>query len=200
MHSRLTRGVRPRLQWKQRTALSSRFATGISWSPLCGLKGVKPPVEFGERTRDGSLGHAGDEGPHLPMTWETWGFSQAAAPVSGFSRGTTSSSGSLSCAAREVKSPIQGVRCCKSLLSNHGRGIRPQDALKGLSRSFSGCSRKPCVPSTCAGDFRELLSVPLRSQGYCGANIPRHLHVKKLISGLLPVGQYDTGRREVTKA
>ena len=50
-------------------------------------------MEFGERTRDGSLGHAGDEGPHLPMTWETWGFSQAAAPVSGFSRGTTSSSG-----------------------------------------------------------------------------------------------------------
>ena len=38
---------------------------------------------------------------------------------------------------------------------------------EGLSRSFSGCSRKPWVPSTCAGDLRELLRVPLRSQGYC---------------------------------
>ena len=38
----------------------------------------------------------------------------------------------------------------------------------GLSRSFSGCGRKPWVPSTCAGDLRELLRVPLRSQGYCG--------------------------------
>ena len=33
-----------------------------------GLNGVKPPVEFGERTRDCSLGHAGKEGPHLAMT------------------------------------------------------------------------------------------------------------------------------------
>ena len=35
-------------------------------------------------------------------------------------------------------------------------------------RSFSGCGRKPWVPSSCAGDLRELLRVPLRSQGYCG--------------------------------
>ena len=41
------RGVRPRLEGKPRTPLSSRVATGISWSPLSGLKGVKPPVEFG---------------------------------------------------------------------------------------------------------------------------------------------------------
>ena len=39
---------------------------------------------------------------------------------------------------------------------------------EGLSRSFSESSRKPWVPSTCAGDRRELLRVPLRSQGYCG--------------------------------
>ena len=38
---------------------------GISWSSLGGLKGVKPPEAFGERSRDWSLGHAGDEGPHL---------------------------------------------------------------------------------------------------------------------------------------
>ena len=40
------RGVRPRLEGKPRTPLSSRVATGISWSPLSGLKGVKPPEEF----------------------------------------------------------------------------------------------------------------------------------------------------------
>ena len=50
-HSRLTQVVRPRLEGKQWTLLSSRVATCISWSPLCVLKGVKPPVEFGERTR-----------------------------------------------------------------------------------------------------------------------------------------------------
>ena len=32
------------------------------------LKGVRPPVEFGEWTRDCSLGHVGKEGPHLTMT------------------------------------------------------------------------------------------------------------------------------------
>ena len=33
LHPRFTRGVRPRLKWKQRTPLSSRVVTGISWSP-----------------------------------------------------------------------------------------------------------------------------------------------------------------------
>ena len=46
LHSRFTRGVGPHLEWKQRTPLSSRIATSISWSPLSGLKVVKPPVEF----------------------------------------------------------------------------------------------------------------------------------------------------------
>ena len=36
-----------------------------------GLKGVKPPEAFGERPRDCSLGHGGDEGPHLSMTGES---------------------------------------------------------------------------------------------------------------------------------
>ena len=39
------------LKWKQRTPLCSRVATGISWSSLGGLKGVKPPEAFGERSR-----------------------------------------------------------------------------------------------------------------------------------------------------
>ena len=105
MHSRLTQGVRPRVEGKQRTLLSFRVATGTSWSPLCGLKGVKPPVKFGERTWDCSPGHAGKDGPHLAMTEGSCWFSRAASPVWGFTRGTTGSSGSLSCGAREVRSP-----------------------------------------------------------------------------------------------
>ena len=42
------------LEWKQRTPLCSRVATGISWSSLGGLKGVKPPEAFEERSRDWS--------------------------------------------------------------------------------------------------------------------------------------------------
>ena len=34
LHSRLPRGVRPRLEGKPRTPLSSRVATRVSWSPL----------------------------------------------------------------------------------------------------------------------------------------------------------------------
>ena len=30
-------------------ALSSRVATRVSWSPLSGLKGVQPPLPFGEK-------------------------------------------------------------------------------------------------------------------------------------------------------
>ena len=33
--------VSPRLEWEQRTPISSRVATGSSWSPLSVLKGVK---------------------------------------------------------------------------------------------------------------------------------------------------------------
>ena len=69
-------GVRRHLEGKQRTSFSSRVATGISWSPLSGLKGVKPPLEFGERTRDCTPGHAGKEGPHLTMTGGLGGFTE----------------------------------------------------------------------------------------------------------------------------
>ena len=105
LHSRLTRGIRPRLEGKQRTPLSSRVATRISWSPLSGLKGVKPPLQFGERTRDCSPGHAGKEGPHLSMMGASQGFPLAVPPVGVFSRGTTRITGSLSCGVREVRSP-----------------------------------------------------------------------------------------------
>ena len=42
LHSRLIRGVSSHLEGKQRIPLSSRVTMGISWSPLCVLKGVKP--------------------------------------------------------------------------------------------------------------------------------------------------------------
>ena len=73
---------------KQRTPLSSRVAPGISWTQLSGLKGVNPPVKFGERTRDCSPGQAGKEGPHLSLTGASCGFSRTAAPLWVFSRGT----------------------------------------------------------------------------------------------------------------
>ena len=38
----------------------------------------------------------------------------------------------------------------------------------GISRSFSSCGRKLWVPSSCDGDLRELLMVPMGSQVYCG--------------------------------
>ena len=105
LHSRLPRGVRPRLEGKPRTPLSSRVATRICCSPLSGLNGVQPALQFGERTRDWSPGHAGIEGPQLARTGASQGFPRAAAPVGVFSRGTTRISVSLSCGTREVRSP-----------------------------------------------------------------------------------------------
>ena len=129
-------GVRPRLEWKQRTPLSSRVVTGMSWSPLSVLKGVKPPVAFGERTWDCSLGHAGNEGPHLGVTGESRGFTRAVAPVWGFLRSMTASSGSLSCGRQRSRLSMGGARRRASLLSSHGRGIGPQAALKKDSRGL----------------------------------------------------------------
>ena len=65
-------------------------------------KGDPAPTE---QTRDCSPGHAGKEDPHLAMTGASCWFSRAAAPVWGFSRGMTGSSGSLSCGASEVRCP-----------------------------------------------------------------------------------------------
>ena len=78
-------GDRPPLEGKQRTPLSSQVSTRISWNPLSGLKGVKPPLQFGERTRDCSPGQAGKEGPQLARTGASHGFPQAAAPMGVFS-------------------------------------------------------------------------------------------------------------------
>ena len=80
------------------TPLSSRVATDISWSPLSGLQGAKLPVDFGERTRYCSPGHAEKEGPHLAMTGASRGFSRAEAQVWCFPRGMLGAQGA-SCVA-----------------------------------------------------------------------------------------------------
>ena len=156
MHSRLTQGVRPRVKGKQRTPLSFRVATGTSWSPLCVLKGVKPPVKFGERTWDCSPGHAGKEGPHLAMSGESHGFSGAAVPVWGFSQGTTGSSGSLSCGVREVKSPYEwrgGARhCSRVMVVESGLNAMKKDA-RGLSRVAAGNPGFPRLVPVTSGSF-----------------------------------------------
>ena len=102
------------------------------------------------------------------MTGASRGFSRAAAPVWGFSRGTMGSSGSLSCGAGEVRSSCAwrgGARHFSPVMVGES-GLKTRE--EGLARFFSGYGRKPWVPSTCASDFRKLLSVPLRRQGHCG--------------------------------
>ena len=138
LHSRRPRGDRHSSRVEATNPLCSRVATGISWSSLGGLKRVKPPEAFGVRSRDWSLGHAGDEGPHLAMPGESCGCSRAAAPVCAFSRGTTARSVSLSWGAREVGSPCEwrgGARHCSRVLVGEP-GLETCEG--GLSRSFSG--------------------------------------------------------------
>src|SRR5574341_1156094 len=64
------------------------------------------------------------KGLHLAMTGETRGCSRAAAPVCGFSRGTTARSVSLSWGAREVGSPCEwrgGARhCSRAMVGESG--------------------------------------------------------------------------------
>ena len=93
---------------KQRILISSWVAIGISWSPLSGLQGVKPPVEFGERTPDCSPGYAIKESPHLAMTWTSRGFNPAGAPR---------------CVSHEVQWRAQGAsRAAPGKSGLHARG------------------------------------------------------------------------------
>ena len=142
----------------RKTRTHTHIATGISWSPLRGVKGVKPPMEFGD---DSGLFSwpCRKKGPHLAMMGASRGFSPAAAPVSDFSRGTTGSSESLSCGARDVRSPCvwwRGVRDCSRVIVGNRASRRIEER---LLRSFSGCGREPWVPLICVGDLRQLLSL-----------------------------------------
>ena len=84
-------GRDPHFELMQERQVSSTFLTPIARSL--------------QRTRNCSPGHAGKEGPQLARTGASQGFPRAATPVGVFSRGTTRISGSLSCGAREVRSP-----------------------------------------------------------------------------------------------
>ena len=54
------------------------------------------------------------------------------------------------------------------LLSSHGRGLGPQDALKKDSRGLSRVWQVNLGSLDFNSDLSEFLLVPLRSQGYCG--------------------------------
>ena len=136
MHSRLIRGVRPPLERKQRTPLSSRAATRISWSPLSGLKGVKPPVEFGERTRDCSPGNSGKRRRSSREDRASRGFLELQRQC-GISHEVRWGAQGASRVAPGKSSPHEMARGSSSLLSCHGRVIGPQDGLKKDSRGLS---------------------------------------------------------------
>ena len=64
----------------------SRVATRVSWSPLSGLKGVQPPLPFGERTRDCSPGHAPERPLKLHSIPDSQRHPQKLSAVTGTSR------------------------------------------------------------------------------------------------------------------
>ena len=110
-----TRGLNPCLLHWQVDSLSLSHQENRS---LCGgglvakLCPTPGPLKMkslsrGERSRDWSLGHTGDEGPQLAMMGESQDSSRTAATVCGFSLGTTARSVSLSWGAREVGSPCE---------------------------------------------------------------------------------------------
>ena len=150
------------------TPLSSQVETRISWSPLSALKGVEPPLPFGERTRDCSPGQAGKEGPHLAMTGglmcflrlrRRWGFShEARRGPQGASRAAPGKSGLHAHDEGELVITLESWEATRA-----SRRVE-----EGLSRSFSGCGGKPSFPSTSAGDLTEIPRVPLRGEGSCG--------------------------------
>ena len=102
------------------------------------------------------------------MMGESHCFFRAVARVWCFTRVMTGNSGSLSCGPREIQFPfeLRGVAqlCCRV---SEGESVT-RCIQEGISRCFSSFSRKPWVPSRCGGDLKELLRVPMRSQGYSG--------------------------------
>ena len=69
------------------------------------------------------------DGPPLVMTGASHGFSRAAAPVWGFSRGMTGNSGFLLCWPREVQSSIRVARESWGVLSSYCRAKATSSSL-----------------------------------------------------------------------
>ena len=107
----------PWIRLKAHVPLSSRVVTGIPWSPQSGLKGGRPPVEFEERPRDCSPGHAGKEGLHLAR----WGSDTTERLHFHFS---------LSCIGEGNGNPLQG-----SCLENPREGGAWWAAVSGVAQS-----------------------------------------------------------------
>ena len=86
----------------------------------------------------------------------------------GFLSIMTGKSGGLSCGPREVHSPLE-LRGERGIALESRQGNRASRRIEGgILRYFSSCGRKPWVSSTCDGDLREVLRVPMGSQEYCG--------------------------------
>ena len=91
------------------------------------------------------------------------GFSELQRDVWGFSRVTMGNSGSLLCGPKVVQSSFE-LRGEPGIALESRYGNRASRHVEGgISRSFLSCGRKPWVPSTCGGDLRELLRVPMGS-------------------------------------
>ena len=82
---------------------------------------------------DCSLGPAGKEGSHLEMTGYLVVFLELGCDVWGFSRVIMGNSGRLYCGPLGSPVSFRVVRWGAALLLSHGKGIRPQDTLKGKS-------------------------------------------------------------------
>ena len=120
----------------------------MSWSPLSDQKGVKPTVEFGERTRNCSPGQTGKEGPHLERTGASQGFPRAAASVGFSPEARRGSQG----ASRAVpgKSCLH-ARCEKFrvIVLESWEGTRASRRVEeGLSRSLSGGWKMKKTPNS----------------------------------------------------
>ena len=125
--------------------------------PPCGLNVVKPPLHFGESSRDCSPGHAGKESPSPREDRGVSGVSSSCGVRGGF----------LARHDEELREPLvrlQGsqvstgvARGSASLLSSHGRGLGPQEALKKDSRGRSrGAAGNPRFPRLLPGTLGNL--------------------------------------------
>ena len=156
MHSRIPLGVRPRLEGKQRTPLSSRVATRISWSPL--VASMESSLLFILERGLGIVLQAMQEKKALHL---------ARTGASRVSSSCGARGGFLARHGEDLREPLvrrQGrqvslrvARRSALWLSSNGRGLGPQDALKrdsrGLSRVVAGKSRFPRLLPGTLGNF-----------------------------------------------
>ena len=135
-----------------------------SQGPFALHEGVKPPLKFGEGSRDCYLGSAGrNKGPHVARTGESPDFSRVAAGGLRF----------LCRYPRELREPLvlpQGsqvsirvARGSAGFLWSFDRYIRPQFTRKGQSQCVSPVVTGRLGHSSCNGNLREPLILSLSS-------------------------------------